>query len=127
VCLDSTQIDSYLNLSEDRESKSYQYVPHLNNPDADHLARIASLRAPSSLDVIVEKLYKPSVKPQESIREATGADLMVIDELAQQAAYDWMSSIRAFLDNYPLSDDNPEVERIMCKSRMYHLIDGVLY
>jgi hypothetical protein len=38
-----------------------------------------------------------------------------------------MSPIRAYLDNQPPSDDNSEVERIGRKSRMYHLIDGVLY
>jgi hypothetical protein len=48
---------------------------------------------------------------------------MVIDE----PAYDWMSLIRAFLDNQPPSDDNTEVECIACKSKMYHLIDRVLY
>jgi hypothetical protein len=38
-----------------------------------------------------------------------------------------MSPIKAYLDNHPLSDDNVEIERIARKSRMYHLIDGVLY
>jgi hypothetical protein len=32
-----------------------------------------------------------------------------------------------FLNNQPPSDDNAEVERIACKSKMYHLIDGILY
>jgi hypothetical protein len=52
---------------------------------------------------------------------------MVIDEPAQQSAYDWMSLIRAYLYNQPPSDDNTEVERIAHKSRMYHLIDWLLY
>jgi hypothetical protein len=52
---------------------------------------------------------------------------MVIDELVQQPAYDWMSSIKAYLDNQPSSDDNTEVECIARKSRMYHLINEVLY
>jgi hypothetical protein len=52
---------------------------------------------------------------------------MVIDEPAQQPTYNWMSPIRAYLDNQPPSDDNAEVERIARKSRMYHLIDEVLY
>jgi hypothetical protein len=38
-----------------------------------------------------------------------------------------MSPIRAYLDNQPPLDDNVEIERITRKSRMYHLIDGVLY
>jgi hypothetical protein len=38
-----------------------------------------------------------------------------------------MGPIRVYLDNQPPSDDNAEVERITHKSRMYHLIDGVLY
>jgi hypothetical protein len=38
-----------------------------------------------------------------------------------------MSPIKAYLDNQPISDDNVEIERITCKSRMYCLIDGVLY
>jgi hypothetical protein len=103
-----------------------RYVPHLDNRDADHLAWIASTRAPTPPDVIVERLSKPSVKPEESTSKAE-PELMIIDELAQQPAYDWMSPIRAYLDNQPPSDDNVKVECITRKSRMYHLIDGVLY
>jgi hypothetical protein len=102
-------------------------TPHLDNFDADHLAWIASSRTPTPVDVIIEKLCKASVKPEESISEAIGADLMVIDEPATQPSYDWMSLIRAYLDNQPLSDDNAEVECITRKSRMYHLIYEVLY
>jgi hypothetical protein len=40
---------------------------------------------------------------------------------------DQSKPIRAYLDNHPLSDDNAKVERIVRKSKMYHLIDGVLY
>jgi hypothetical protein len=104
-----------------------RYVPRLDNRNVDHIAWIASSRAPTQSDIVVETLSKPSVKPEESINEATGADLMVINEPAQQLAYDWMRPIREFLDNQPLSYDNVEVERISLKSRMYHLIDGVLY
>jgi hypothetical protein len=64
------------------------YVPRLDNRDADHLACIASYRAPTPVDVIVEKLSKPSVEPEESTSEATGANLMVIDEPTQEPAYD---------------------------------------
>jgi hypothetical protein len=38
-----------------------------------------------------------------------------------------MSPIKAYLDNQPISDDNVEIEHIARKSRMYHLIDEVLY
>jgi hypothetical protein len=38
-----------------------------------------------------------------------------------------MSPIKAYLNNYPPSDDNVEVERITRRSKMYHLIDGVLH
>jgi ribonuclease HI len=99
-------------------------VPRLNNWDADQLAWIVSSKAPTPPDVIVEKLTKPLVKVAEPAEEA---NLMLIDGPDQQAAYDWMSMIRAYLDNQPLSDDNVEIECIMPKSRMYHLIDGVLY
>jgi hypothetical protein len=104
-----------------------QYVPRLDNHNANHLAWIASCRAPTSPNVIVEKLSKPLVKLEESTSEAVKPNLMVFDKPAQQPTYDWISLIRAFLDNQPPSDDNAEVERIACKSRMYHLIDGVLY
>jgi hypothetical protein len=57
-------------------------VPHLDNHNADHLAWIASSRAPTPLDVIIEKLSKPSVKPEESISKAE-PELMIIDEPAQ--------------------------------------------
>jgi hypothetical protein len=52
---------------------------------------------------------------------------MVIDGPDQQSGFDWMSQIRSYLENRPLADDDAEIERIACKSRMYHLIDGVLY
>jgi hypothetical protein len=52
---------------------------------------------------------------------------MVIDEPEQKPTYDWTSQIKMFLDIQPLSDDNAEVERITHKSKMYHLIDGILY
>jgi hypothetical protein len=38
-----------------------------------------------------------------------------------------MSPIRVYLDNQPPLDDNIKVERIAHKSRMYHLIDRVMY
>jgi hypothetical protein len=104
-----------------------RYVPRLDNRDADHLAWIASSRASTPPDIIVERLFKPSVKPEESTSEEVGANLMVIDEPPQQLVYDWMSLIRAYLDNQPPSDDNAEVECIIRKSRMYLMIDGVLY
>jgi hypothetical protein len=98
----------------------------LDNHNTDHLAWIASSRVPTPPDVIVERLFKPWVKPEESTSKL-GLELMIIDEPAQPPTYDWMSLIRVYLDNQPPSDDNTEVERIMRKSRMYHLIDGVLY
>jgi hypothetical protein len=59
------------------------YVSRLDNRCVYHLARIASSRAPTPSDAIVEKLFKPSVKPEESISEETGVDLMITDEPAQ--------------------------------------------
>jgi hypothetical protein len=79
---------------------------------------------PTPLDVIIEKLTKPSVKVVETLKET---DLMINDGAEQQSEIDWMSPIKAYLDNQPISDDDAEIERIARKSRMYHLIDGVLY
>jgi hypothetical protein len=90
----------------------------------DHLAWIASSRAPILSDVIIKKLTKPSVKAVETLRET---DLMIIDGAEQQPEIDWMSHIKAYLDNQPILDDNVEIERIAHKSIMYYLIDGVLY
>jgi hypothetical protein len=104
-----------------------QYVPHLDNNDVDHLAWIASSRALTSQDVIIEKLSKPSLKPIESTSEVIRQDLMVIDEPEQETGYDWMYLIKMFLDNQPPSDDSPEVERIMRKSMQCHFIEGILF
>jgi hypothetical protein len=57
-----------------------RYVPRLDNRDADHLAWIASSRAPTPPDVIIEKLSKPSVRPAEEVIDVAKPDLMVIDE-----------------------------------------------
>jgi hypothetical protein len=64
-----------------------RYIPRLDNHDADHLAWIISSRAPTPPEVTVERLSKPSVNSEESTSEEVGADLMVIDEPAQQPAY----------------------------------------
>jgi ribonuclease HI len=101
-----------------------RYVPCLDNQNADHLAWIASSRAPTPPDVIIERLTQPTVKPAEPAGEV---DLMVIDGPDQEPVYDWMNLIRMFLESQPPSDDNGEVEHIVRKAKMYHLIDRVLY
>jgi hypothetical protein len=101
-----------------------RYVPRLDNRDADHLAWIGCSRAPTPSDVILERLVKPSVKATEPSKDT---DLMVIDGPDQQSRFDWMSQIRSYLENRSLADDDAEIECIARKSRMYHLIDGVLY
>jgi ribonuclease HI len=70
-----------------------RYVPRMDNHDADHLAWIASSRAPTQLDIIVEKLSKPLVEPAEPDNEA---ELMVINEPDQELAYDWINRSRYF-------------------------------
>jgi hypothetical protein len=90
----------------------------------DHLAWIASSRVPILSDVIVEKLTNTSIKSVETLEET---DLMIIDGVEQQPEIDWMHPIKAYLDIHQISDDNAESECITCKSRMYHLIDKVLY
>jgi hypothetical protein len=95
------------------------YVSRLDNHDVNHLSWITSSRAPTSPNVIIEKLSKRSVKPAESTSEAIEQDLMVIDEPEQEPAYDWMQPIKMFLENHPPSNDNAEVQ--------YHQIDGILF
>jgi hypothetical protein len=124
----NAKIDEYL--AEVRRIEKFfdgfavQYVPCLDNCDADHLVWIASSGEPTPPNIIVEKLSKPSVKPVEWTSEV---DLMVINKPDQEPSYDWMNPIRMFLDNQPLLDDDTEVEHIARKARMYHLIDKVLY
>jgi hypothetical protein len=67
-----------------------RYVPRLENRDADHLAWIASSRAPVPSDVIVEKLTKPLIKSVETLRETY---LMIIDGVEHQPEINWMSHI----------------------------------
>jgi hypothetical protein len=78
-------------------------------------------------DVIVEKLSRPSVKTIESSEATDEWGMMVIDEPEQEPVYDWMHSIKMFLENRPPLDDNAEVERIAQKSKQYHIIDVILF
>jgi hypothetical protein len=78
-----------------------RYVPRLDNCDADHLAWIASSRAPTVSDIIIEKLTKPSVRPAEPTNEAIEQDMMVIDEPEQELVYNWMHPIKMFLESQP--------------------------
>jgi hypothetical protein len=104
-----------------------RYVPRLNNHNVDHLAWIAFSKAPTPSDVIIEKLYKPSVTPEKSTSEAVKQDLMVIDESNEEPTYDWMLLVRMFLENHLPSYSNVEVERIARKSKQYHLVNGILF
>jgi hypothetical protein len=104
-----------------------QYVPRLDNHDTHHLAWISSSRAPTPPDVVVEKLSKHLVKLAEAISEAINQDLMVLHELEHEPVYDWMSSIKMFLEKQPPLDDNAEVECITRKSKLCHLIGGILF
>jgi hypothetical protein len=99
-----------------------RYVPRLDNCDSDHLVWIASSRAPTPLDVIIEKLTKPSVRPAEESIDVAKPDQMVIDESDQGLAYDWMSPIKMFLDNQPPSDDNAEIDDEVCLQRRRHSV-----
>jgi hypothetical protein len=51
---------------------------------------------------------------------------MVIDDPDHGPVYDWMWSIKVFLENHPSSDDNAKVEHIARKSKQYRLIDEIL-
>jgi hypothetical protein len=95
-----------------------RYVPRLDNTDADYLTWIASSRAPTPPDVIIEKLTKYSIKLVEKAIDAAKLDLMVIDEHEKGLAYDWMSPIKMFLNNQPPSDDNAEVD--VSRANMSH-------
>jgi hypothetical protein len=99
----------------------------LDNRDVDHLAWIAFSRAPTLLDVIIEILFKPSIKLAEVTSEAIKQDLMVIDKPDPEPEYDSMHPIKIFLENQPPSDDNTEVGCITRKSKQYHLIDEILF
>jgi hypothetical protein len=99
----------------------------LDNCDTDHLAWIASSRAPTPPDIIIEKLSKPSVNPAKATNEASKQYLMVIDEPYQELEYDWMHPIKIFLENQPPSNDIAEVEHVTHKSKQYRLIDRILF
>jgi hypothetical protein len=75
----------------------------------------------------VEKLSKPSVKAMDSSEAKVRQDMLVIDELEQEPAYDWMHPINMFLENQPPSDNNVEVKCNAWKSKQYHVIDGIIF
>jgi hypothetical protein len=103
------------------------YVTQQDNRDADHPTWIPSSRAPTLSDVIIEQLSKPSIKPAESTSKVIRQDLMIIDELEQDLAYDWMHPIKMFLEIQPPLNGNAKVEHIAYKSKRYHLVDGILF
>jgi hypothetical protein len=71
----------------------------LDNHYAGHLAWIASSRAPTPPDAIIEKFSMPLIKLAEPADEAIKQDLTVIDEPEQEPTYDWMHPIKSFLEN----------------------------
>jgi hypothetical protein len=55
----------------------------LDNRDVDYLAWIASSRAPTLSNVIIEKFTKLSIRAAKKAIDAANPDLMVIDEPEQ--------------------------------------------
>jgi hypothetical protein len=64
------------------------FVPQMDNKDQDHLTSVASSRAPMPLDVIIERLAKPSVNYKDQDIELAAQDLMVIDDKEPKTSYD---------------------------------------
>jgi ribonuclease HI len=93
------------------------YVPRLDNRDVDHRVWIASSRAPTPLNIIIEKISKSSLKPAEIAIKAIEQDLRVINDPDQEPLYDWMNPIKMFLENQLPTDDNAKVEHIAHKSK----------
>jgi hypothetical protein len=75
------------------------YVKRLDNYDIDHQSWIASSRAPTPLNIIIQKISKPLVKLPEENNEAVKQDLMVIVEPDQEPECDWMHQIKMFMEN----------------------------
>jgi hydroxypyruvate isomerase len=84
ICIEASEARARLLKSRGKGTsrKEDHEVNTANRGDVDHLAWIASSKAPTPQDVIVERLSKPSVKPEESISKAE-PELMIIDEPAQ--------------------------------------------
>jgi hypothetical protein len=85
ICIEASETRTRLLKSRGKgtsRKKEDHEVNTANRGDADYLAWIASSKAPTPPDVIVERLSKRSVKPEESISKAE-PELMIIDEPAQ--------------------------------------------
>jgi hypothetical protein len=85
ICIEASEARARLLKSQGKgtsRKKEDHEVNTANRGDADYLAWIASSKAPTPLDVIVERLSKRSVKPEESISKAE-PELMIIDEPTQ--------------------------------------------
>jgi hypothetical protein len=86
----------------------------MDNRDANHLAWVTTSRALMPPDVIVERLAKPSIKTKH--QDVGSAYLLIIDGKEPNEGDNLMQSIRTFLENWLVPDDNVEAERVACKS-----------
>ena len=105
------------------------YIPRIDNQDADHLAWIASSRAPVPDDVIIQILTTPSITIKNEATPLTGNDIMIIDnQEPEEPEEDWRTPIKAcVVQELSPGVDDAATQRMMRKARVYTVIDGELY
>lgn len=121
-----------------------KYIPRNDNCLANSLFRQAFSRSAGQIGIFIERLSKPFVKSSDDTVEGVvvyetynqlgglseiDAPKGVVEELVALLEYEdsWIDPIRKFLQDRVMPEDDALLEQVFRRSRMYTLVDDVLY
>lgn len=115
------------------------HVKRSDNVAADNLARMGAAQEPVPAKTFLEIIHKPSVRLREITEEpptSGGSESVTAKDEAGQGEPDeesltvipaWTQPLLAYLINGDLPEEKNEARRIICRSKVYTVIQGELY
>jgi len=124
----SDKMDVYSSKIRKLEGKfygiEYHHVVRDQNQAADQLSKLGSTRAEVPTGVFVLDLQTPSIKQEQAVHESSPAEQLVL--VIPALSNDWREPFIKCLTTADVPADKTEMERLICCSKHYVLVDGKL-
>ncbi|XP_066344065.1 uncharacterized protein [Miscanthus floridulus] len=124
----SEKMDAYCAEIRKLEGKfysiEYRHLVRDQNQLADQLSKLGSSRATILPRVFVQDLLAPSIKEDKEVEEVPPVEQLVLAVPSPVA--NWREQFIKYLTSAKLSADKTETECLVCRSKLYVLVEGNL-
>ncbi|XP_066308466.1 uncharacterized protein [Miscanthus floridulus] len=103
---------------------AYHHVVRDQNQLADHLSKLGSSRVAIPPGVFIQDLPVPSIKEDKEVEEVPPAEQLVL--AVPSPVIDWREQFIKYLTSAKVPADKTETERLVCRSKLYVLVNGSL-